>query len=248
MCAGYIQTPGWAERIVHPKYMNSVVFVGVPPNYQLMLTFLAVKLAGPRDRLQCDTFRVSLSLYQGNFSEGNMFWNYLQLRTKSPALKRKVLPPATNLYLQFRCERRQKRGFRLYFSVHKESNALTRTAGNLWNCSVPHFNDFKLHFPCDLVGQCLGREDEVHCPYTTDTCGLGLITLGDRCLTHHTASEGSWRKMAFLCRQKGGQLASLRSRRDQDSLANYIYPQTVVYDFDRVAIGIYTASSSLPHM
>ncbi|PVD34066.1 hypothetical protein C0Q70_05328 [Pomacea canaliculata] len=37
-----------------------------------------------------------------------------------------------------------------------------------WNCSVQHWSDYRQHFPCNLVTECVGGEDEAECPYTSD--------------------------------------------------------------------------------
>ena len=49
-----------------------------------------------------------------------------------------------------------------------------------WNCSVPYWPDFDVHFRCDLVVDCVGGEDEMDCPYSGH-CGLGRATIDNRC-------------------------------------------------------------------
>ncbi|PVD35471.1 hypothetical protein C0Q70_02434 [Pomacea canaliculata] len=58
-------------------------------------------------------------------------------------------------------------GFRLSFSFHALSALPQQLRDGRWNCSVPHWPDFRLHFPCNLVSDCVGGEDEVDCPYTS---------------------------------------------------------------------------------
>ena len=130
--------------------MDSLVLVDVPANHQVMLTFLHLNLTGCK--VSCDPSKVSLALYKKSIREDNMFWQCGQAGKVESPLKRKLLPPATNVCVQFRCRNSQKNGFRLYFSIHKSSAILTKVnAGLLWNCSVPYFNDFRLHFPCDMI-------------------------------------------------------------------------------------------------
>ena len=243
--SGYIQTPGWDPHTLHPENMDSVVLVDVPPNHLGMLTFLHLNLTGRRSK--CDPAKVTLTVYQGSMSENSKFWHCG--RSKA-ILRRNYLPPGTSFYVQFRCGNSQKTGFRLHFSIHKVSATLDYALG--FNCSVPYFNDFRLHFPCDMIPQCVDREDEVHCPYTTDTCGPGFVTLGGRCLFYDNVRDDSfatsWRKLDFLCGQRGGRLASLRSRQDHQRLIQYLEPRTAIWGFYRIVIGLHTASLSLPHM
>ena len=230
--------------------MDSVVLVDVPENHQVMLTFLHLNLTGYR--VSCDPSKVTLALYKTSVSEDNIFWQCGQAGKVQFVLKRKLLPPATNVCVQFRCGNSQKTGFRLYFSIHKESATLTNIKpGVLWNCSVPYFNDFRLHFPCDMIPQCADKEDEAHCPYTTDTCGLGFVTLGGRCLLYDAILAplgASWRQLEFVCGERGGRLASLRSRQDHDRLVQYLEDRVAVWGFFKLVIGLHTASLSLPHM
>ena len=183
-------------------------------------------------------------------SENSTFWQCGRPEQWENILERRFLPPGTGFYVQFRCGNSQKTGFRLHFSIHKVSATLDYALG--FNCSVPYFNDFRLHFPCDMVPQCVDREDEVHCPYTTDTCGPGFVTLGGRCLFYDNVLDASaatsWRKLDFVCGQRGGRLASLRSRQDHQRLIQYLEPRTAIWGFYRIVIGLHTASLSLPHM
>ena len=230
--------------------MDSVVLVDVPPNHQVMLTILHLNLTG--HRATCDTSKVTLVVYQGSMSENSTFWQCGRPEQWENILERRFLPPGTGFYVQFRCGNSQKTGFRLHFSIHKQSAIITNATDLSWNCSVPYFNDFRLHFPCDMVPQCVDREDEVHCPYTTDTCGPGFVTLGGRCLFYdnvlNPSGATSWRKLDFLCGQRGGRLASLRSRQDHQRLIQYLGPSIAVWGFFRIVIGLHTASLSLPHM
>ena len=243
--AGYIQTPGWDEHSLHPQNMDSVVLVDVPPNHLGLLTLLHLNLTGYRSR--CDTAKVTLTVYQGSMSKNSKFW---QCGRSKAILRRDYLPPGTSFYVQFRCGNSQKTGFRLHFSIHEQSATLNYAKG--FNCSVPYFKDFRLHFPCDMIPQCVDREDEVHCPYTTDTCGPGFVTLGGRCLFYDNVRDDSfatsWRKLDFLCGQRGGRLASLRSRQDHQRLIQYLEPRIAIWGFYRIVIGLHTASLSLPHM
>ena len=229
--------------------MDSVVLVNVPPNHQGMLTILHLNLTGHRAR--CDTSKVTLAVYQGSMSENSTFWQCGRPEQWENILKRRFLPLGTGFYVQFRSWNSQKTGFRLHFSIHKQSAIITNATDLSWNCSVPYFNDFRLHFPCDMVPQCVDREDELHCPYTTDTCGPGFVTLGGRCLFYDAITGpvgASWRQLEFVCGERGGRLASLRSRQDHDRLVQYLEDRVAVWGFYKLLIGLHTASLSLPHM
>ncbi|PVD35472.1 hypothetical protein C0Q70_02435 [Pomacea canaliculata] len=73
----------------------------------------------------------------------------------------------SKLYIHFKSLTYPGTGFRLSFSFHALSALPQQLRDGRWNCSVPHWPDFRLHFPCNLVSDCVGGEDEVDCPYTS---------------------------------------------------------------------------------
>ncbi|PVD35477.1 hypothetical protein C0Q70_02440 [Pomacea canaliculata] len=82
----------------------------------------------------------------------------------------------SKLYIQFKSGTLYpETGFRLYFSFHALSALPQQLMDGRWNCSVPHWPDFRLHFPCNLVSDCVGGEDEVDCPYTSHCIPVGLL-------------------------------------------------------------------------
>ena len=48
----------------------------------------------------------------------------------------------------------------------------------LWNCSVPFWTDFILHFRCNRLKQCVLGEDERECPYVLCESGGRHYNLG----------------------------------------------------------------------
>ena len=72
------------------------------------------------------------------------------------------------------------------------------------NCSVKHWLDFQQHFPCDLVPQCAGGEDEARCPYTSDRCGPGNIDVGGRCYNYVMPRVAiTWNDASYACSSRG---------------------------------------------
>nr|KAG5712232.1 hypothetical protein BaRGS_014582 [Batillaria attramentaria] len=56
-------------------------------------------------------------------------------------------------------------GFHLSFSFHNMSALPQQLSGGKWNCSVPHWTNFRQHFLCTLESECAGGEDVVICPW-----------------------------------------------------------------------------------
>jgi hypothetical protein len=56
-------------------------------------------------------------------------------------------------------------GFQMKYSFLTPSTTSELLPSGLWNCSGPHWSDFKHHFPCNLQKNYEEGEDEVYCPY-----------------------------------------------------------------------------------
>nr|KAG5697923.1 hypothetical protein BaRGS_026861 [Batillaria attramentaria] len=113
-----------------------------------------------------------LLLYEGGNSHRNVIKTICEKRSLAPEVLN-----TTVLYVRFVSfiwSFNSGTGFRLLFSFHDRQSQPEKLPGGTWNCSVPYWDDFKQHFPCDLQPQCANGEDELDCSYTTDTCGPGL--------------------------------------------------------------------------
>ncbi|PVD27184.1 hypothetical protein C0Q70_12338 [Pomacea canaliculata] len=89
----------------------------------------------------------------------------------------------------------------------------------LWNCSVPHYNTFKQHLECNLEPECHGGEDEgPHCPYSSPVCN-GSVAIGNKCfISLKSSGFMSWPSSSRECRSRGGSLANMKTKQEQDVL------------------------------
>ena len=112
-------------------------------------------------------------------------------------------------------------GFRLFFSILPRRMAPKRLADRTWNCSVPHWPQFRSHLQCNLCTECHGAEDEANCSHTTDRCGPGFLELGGACFFYRRRPRKklTWMAASDVCTRWGGKLASLNTQRKwQDAL------------------------------
>ncbi|PVD35466.1 hypothetical protein C0Q70_02429 [Pomacea canaliculata] len=153
----------------------------------------------------------------------------------------------SKLYIHFQSLTFPRTGFRLDFSFHALSALPQQLSDGRWNCSVPHWPDFRLHFPCNLVSDCVGGEDEVDCPYTSHVCGPGFQSANGTCLQFvKTEDSVSWETAAETCKSRGMLLMTANTPSEweafRDLLLRYFRdPHYVVY-------GLKPSSSSLPYM
>ena len=139
-----------------------------------------------------------------------------------------------------------KTGFRLDFSFHNQSALLHEVEFCKWNCSVAIWPDFRLHFPCNLMSQCVGHEDEAGCPYTSEACGAGLLSAGGSCFSFHSINHTvSWEEAARLCKEYGSRLASFNS---PEKLKDVLKALDIRAKPFRIYIGLSTSSITLPHV
>lgn len=140
-----------------------------------------------------------------------------------------------------------QRGQRLRFSFHNRTALPQQFPNGSWNCSVPYWPDFKQHFLCNFNTECAGGEDEASCPYTTETCGPGLISIGGLCYIYRIPQHKiSWMDADRLCRLQGATLALLKSDEEWSRVAHDlrrgIHPRKPLF------IGLRTSSRRLPAM
>ncbi|PVD34062.1 hypothetical protein C0Q70_05324 [Pomacea canaliculata] len=114
-------------------------------------------------------------------------------------------------------------GFKLLFSFHNVSALPERLADNRWNCSVPHWSDFRQHFPCNLESDCVGGEDEADCPYTSDVCGQGFARMGQGCVLFvRTPTQVAWPEADMMCDSRDMALISASTPEKWDALYNLL--------------------------
>ncbi|KAK7451158.1 hypothetical protein BaRGS_00039870, partial [Batillaria attramentaria] len=117
-----------------------------------------------------------------------------------------------------------------------------------WDCSTPDWRHFRYHFPCNLLVDCTGGEDEADCPYT-GRCGQGKLTISDRCYMYVHQSTIEWIDAETMCRQHGGYLASLNTPREWNDVSKVL--QDSVFTFTAVTeiqVGFSKAPANLGHM
>ena len=154
--AGFVQTPRWDGRVYYPHNMNSKVLVLVPSHHSVMLSFQSFE-AGTFHECREDFLKLYIERVRGNaiglqvvsFCGGHLPRTDIYEYTRSLLL----------LFISNAV--RQHEGFRAIFSFHNMSASPKKSDGGLWNCSVPYWPDFRHHFPCNLLSECLHSEDEV---------------------------------------------------------------------------------------
>ena len=137
-------------------------------------------------------------------------------------------------------------GFRLFFSILPRHVAPKRLADRTWNCSVPHWPQFRSHLQCNLCTECYGAEDEVNCSHTTDRCGPGFLELGGACFFYRQRPSDNltWMAASDVCTRWGGKLASLNTQQKwQDALQIL---QTNTWVLFKVFVGLLPPSAFKP--
>ena len=149
-------------------------------------------------------------------------------------------------------------GFRLQFSFYPRSARPLQLPDGTWNCSVADWPDFRHHFPCNLHADCARGEDEEQCPYTSDLCGPGLLTIGGRCYFYgwNTMVKGfviinpnrnekrSWANDEKECQSVGTRLASLGSYQEMSEVRKLLYKT----DTPVVFVGMIPVDASAPYL
>ena len=149
-------------------------------------------------------------------------------------------------------------GFKIQFSFYPRSARPLRLPDGTWNCPVGDWPDFRHHFPCNLHADCARGEDEEQCPYTTDLCGPGLLTIGGRCYSYtwNIMTKGylltlryqnqpiTWTAAMEDCRRNGARLVSLGSYQEMSEVRKLLYKT----DTPAVFIGMIPVDAAAPYL
>lgn len=207
---GSVQMPVFRPgKVIVISNMDSWARVDVPVNHAVMISFPGHELASPvlRKKGQ-DCF---IKLYAGGNSSSHMLWEWCGVRYSG--YEEPFTPSLLHTdVLWLHAYSRQiptRMGFRMLFSFHNRSSLPQRLPDGTWNCSVPHWSDFRQHLPCDLQAQCAGREDEAECPFVSEECGERQYSLGGQCYLYVIPDQPTTMlDAASQCRRHGGHLVS----------------------------------------
>ncbi|KAK7484422.1 hypothetical protein BaRGS_00024307 [Batillaria attramentaria] len=202
--SGFIQTPGWNRSAPHPSPMDSFVRIDVPQNHSVLISFEHLDMSGTMPSCVLDILQL--------FLDGNDQINEVQDICGNAPPSPRLYHPKDTMYAQFKSYRNVNvhNGFRLRFTFHNYSALPEQLSDRKWNCSVPHWADFKQHIPCNLVPDCVSGEDEEDCPYSSDACGQGHFSVGGTCYRYVTSNHKlTWEEASAACLNRGERLASL---------------------------------------
>nr|KAG5686788.1 hypothetical protein BaRGS_013108 [Batillaria attramentaria] len=217
--------------------MDSCVTVDAPPLHFIMTSFLAIDLetgwyVGSGD---------VITLIKGESCAGEEAW---RSAVGYIGLPEERLIQMNVMSIRFESDSQdEETGFRFFFSFHNQSALPQRLPDGKWNCSVPHWCDFKQHFLCTVKPECAGNEDAVFCLSAEDTCGHGAVVSGQKCFTYIVGSDvlpkveqnrTSWFAAREECAKRGMRLPSLETMVEQFLLSRILN----VVNFEYFYIGL----------
>ncbi|PVD35473.1 hypothetical protein C0Q70_02436 [Pomacea canaliculata] len=232
---GYVQTPNWNGKTLYP-FMDSWTEIRIPEHHKVMVSFQEVNIAGSP---KCLFDKISL------YSERvlNKYVIHEICTSHKPPVS---LYNVSKLYIHFQSVTfNPGTGFRLDFTFHALSALPQQLSDGRWNCSVPHWPDFRLHFPCNLVSDCVGGEDEVDCPYTSHVCGPGFLSANGTCLQFTKTDQNiSWNTASKTCESRGMQLTAANTPAEWEATLDILRYRPYEY----LLYGLVPPSPPLPYM
>ena len=133
--------------------------------------------------------------------------------------------------------------FKLLFSFLKDSALPEKLPGGKWNCSVPHWPDFRQHMRCNMLRECEGGEDEVDCGYESEDCGPGLISAAGSCYLLENFNGKTSDEATVECQRRGGYLVSLNTPEEWKVLSQLMLERI---PFDYIFVGLRFNNPTLP--
>ena len=208
---------------MYPCGVNSVIRLTVSAQHVAMFTFLALDIHNMVAAIRsCPHYKDHLLISTRGPSSSNL--NLVICGNDPP--KRKVYP-ADVISITFFTDWDKWRGigFRLLYSFHRQGQTPEQFPDGTWNCSVASWASVQGHFPCNLVTECVGGEDEKDCPYSSPLCVQGEFFLGHSCYTYVRAGAMTWTSASAQCQMSGRHLVSLNDvnewRRVTQTLRRY---------------------------
>ena len=111
---------------------------------------------------------------------------------------------------------------------------------------VAHNKPNRTQLFCRVQVECSGGEDEASCPYTSERCGVGRVSVASSCYTLFEKKQISWDAADRQCVQHGGRLASLNTQDDWYQVVN-LMNHLFLKEF-RFYIGLRVASRDKPSL
>ena len=106
-------------------------------------------------------------------------------------------------------------GFRLFFSFHSYNKLPEQMPDGTWNCSVAFWPKMQKHFPCNLVKNCAGGEDEDVCPYSNPLCSSGYFYFAGSCYLYvEVKGRITWKEASSSCKSRGAHLVSMNDEEE----------------------------------
>ena len=117
-----------------------------------------------------------------------------------------------------------------------------------WNCSVQHWPHFQRHFRCNMRQECVNKEDEIQCPYSS--CDHGGVRIKRYCYFYVVSNVSlSWLQAQLECRLMGARLASLSSLHKWNGVMTWLSWRQGWRDRDALMyVGLTSVPQGMPYM
>ncbi|KAL8582328.1 hypothetical protein ACOMHN_037085 [Nucella lapillus] len=199
-----IQTFGWSRYTGYP-FMDSCVKLHVPENHVAMISLVSIDLDLQRNQMDCADY-----LFIDNSGKCSAHDDNRNAICQMQDLRPTVINGHMILSFRFKSDRGSfwlKPGFRLLYSFHKRSEEPEQLPDGQWNCSVPYYASFQMHFVCMDESFCSNRSIEVKCPQHEGMCGFKSIPFGGSCYRFMKPAQRTWVDASDACVHHGGRLA-----------------------------------------
>ena len=229
--------------------MDDWAQVDVPANHSVMVSFVRVDIE--QDYVgNCgfDSLTVYIGKRKGSTNVNREKSNNattLVLCNGSPIPENTVYHTDVLSFHFVSDDKQDRSGFKLLFSFHPDSAIPAKTASGKWNCSLAHWPQFQMHFPCNMVEECDGGEDEANCPYRNKDCGRGHFSVGGGCYALHVANRPiTWNEAANECLRRGEYLASLNNPEEWQDVITFLRE----YLTRKVYLGMHMSGANFPEL
>ena len=239
---GEIRSPGWDGKSLYPPGVDKEIRLTVPPQHVTMLTFLALNMSEVKSgKKACYLQFDRIFITTRGLSSGNLT---LIICGSDPPKEKLYTADVISVRFVTNWSDMRATGFRLLYSFHSRGETPEQLPNGTWNCSVQSWASVQDHFPCNLLTECAGGEDEADCPYSSPLCAQGEFFMGHSCYTYLRVGEISWKVASAQCQMKGSQLVSLNDMSEWRGVIQILRQYGVLQAYT----GLRSTSPALPMM
>lgn len=203
--AGQIQMKAWSKDGSYLPFINTSVRLTAPEDHMVVLHLHIV-------RDLCSN-RLNRSRDHVTFRSDNNMLSYKMCEVPQDSCTALAFYSGWVVISYRSYTTLSRNDFKVTFSFQHISQPPVQLSADKWNCSAADWPDVRQDAQCIFLFDCSDDEGEGGCWQGDGTLKNGIFQVDGRCFgISHATERSTWNLESKRCRQRGGQLASLKTK------------------------------------